>query len=347
MKKCIIFISICILFLTISIFAFNSATEQLTFTCRTPKSFTDHAIGWKTSVEVIGLIERKNNNEYVLSHKSHYKIIDDMGYSWSENSGKEFYLINNPKYRPRKYHGHLQFRFDDYLNNQTKSTRTGWGTFHFLFPEFEVSEELPKSFRSYLIMTGVDDHFGTTAPLYCWKGKAKRDLDSKVSAEEELQRSYEVLKNEFGLDKIQYNYNKKFLMEQIEKCNTDDDCKVTFRKGLEKALISILHDMNDVESPLDIARYAVEEKYHLYMRYPLSQNNLYLTKRLLREFLNSNESSISIGDYVDDNFYPPEYGESVEDNWAFFIYLPELSDHLYWVIVDKSGEKETYNYGFN
>jgi hypothetical protein len=329
-----------------SIFAYT-ATEQLTFTCRTPKNFKDHVLGMKTSVEVKGIIERKNNNEYVLSHKTSYKIVAKKGYTWSENSGEEFYIINNPNYKPKKYHDHLQFRFDDYLNSETHSLQTGWGTFHFLFPEFETANEVPKSFRSYLIMSEVDGHFGTTAPLYFWKGKANRDLDSKISAEEELQRSYDVLRNEFGLDEILYNYDKKFLMEQIDNCNNDSACKVTFRRGLEKALISILHDMSDIASPLEIAIHAAEMKYHIDMKYPIPQNSLYLTKQLLRKFLNSNESSISIGENVDDNFLSPEAGESVTDNWVFIIYLPELSDHVYWAIVDKSGKKKTYNYGFN
>jgi len=45
--------------------------------------------------------------------------------------------------------------------------------------------------------------------------------------------------------------------------------------------------------------------------------------------------------------FPPENGESVADNWVFYFKLPTLSDHLYWAIVDRTGEKEPYCYGFN
>ena len=47
------------------------------------------------------------------------------------------------------------------------------------------------------------------------------------------------------------------------------------------------------------------------------------------------------------DYYPPEEGERVEQNWIFFLSLPTLSDHLYWVIIDRVGEKEGYVYGFN
>ena len=48
-----------------------------------------------------------------------------------------------------------------------------------------------------------------------------------------------------------------------------------------------------------------------------------------------------------EDVYPPENGESVNDNWVFMLQLPTLSDHLFWAIVDRNGVKETYNYGFN
>ena len=104
-----------------------------------------------------------------------------------------------------------------------------------------------------------------------------------------------------------------------------------------------MNDNSDIESPLEIVRHAYEEKYKNYMKYPLSYDNLIRSKWMLRHYLNNNETSISIGNDV----LPPEYGESVEDNWVFNINISGLSDHLYWVIVDKTGKNKTYNYGFN
>ena len=43
----------------------------------------------------------------------------------------------------------------------------------------------------------------------------------------------------------------------------------------------------------------------------------------------------------------PEDGERVEENWIFVLSLPDLSDHIYWAIVDREGKLPAYNYGFN
>lgn len=45
--------------------------------------------------------------------------------------------------------------------------------------------------------------------------------------------------------------------------------------------------------------------------------------------------------------FPAEHGENLEDNWIFFFKAPRFSDHLYWIIVNRQGKKESYNYGFN
>ncbi len=46
------------------------------------------------------------------------------------------------------------------------------------------------------------------------------------------------------------------------------------------------------------------------------------------------------------DYYPPENGEKVADNWIFNLTLDELSDHLYWMVVPGNGG-EAYVYGFN
>lgn len=46
------------------------------------------------------------------------------------------------------------------------------------------------------------------------------------------------------------------------------------------------------------------------------------------------------------DYYPPENGESVQDNWIFNLTLFEVSDHLYWVVVPRNGDPLKV-YGFN
>jgi len=42
-----------------------------------------------------------------------------------------------------------------------------------------------------------------------------------------------------------------------------------------------------------------------------------------------------------------EHGESVRENWIFFLWIPDLSDHEHWAVVNRSGGGQVYNYGFN
>lgn len=47
----------------------------------------------------------------------------------------------------------------------------------------------------------------------------------------------------------------------------------------------------------------------------------------------------------------PAGGEQLADSWVFELYMPHVSDHVYWAIVARSrdgrGEVRVYNYGFN
>ena len=66
MKKSILIIFIIISFFSIAIFAYNNTKKAVRFTCRTPKNFNG-AMGWKTSVEVIGSIECNDSDEAMQS----------------------------------------------------------------------------------------------------------------------------------------------------------------------------------------------------------------------------------------------------------------------------------------
>jgi hypothetical protein len=57
--------------------------------------------------------------------------------------------------------------------------------------------------------------------------------------------------------------------------------------------------------------------------------------------------ALHLGGIIKGQDYPPEQGESTEDNWIFVLHIPTLSDHLYWVIVDRRGSQAPYLYGFN
>jgi hypothetical protein len=54
------------------------------------------------------------------------------------------------------------------------------------------------------------------------------------------------------------------------------------------------------------------------------------------------------GDYEEDRarpkVFPPEYGETTDANWVFYMPLDPFAS-LHWVVVDKAGEQEAYCYG--
>ena len=106
-------------------------------------------------------------------------------------------------------------------------------------------------------------------------------------------------------------------------------------------------DNTDVESPLAIAESEVEEQE---------------ARALVKNLMNRETAFIALvkeSDYDENrsgNVYPPDHNypndpdgpyEQVEQNWIFYAKIDALSDHLYWVIVDRSGNRDTYNYGFN
>jgi hypothetical protein len=108
---------------------------------------------------------------------------------------------------------------------------------------------------------------------------------------------------------------------------------VPFDAALESALRSFLEDDSDVESPLSLVRGEAEEKG----MGPVE---------LLRRYMNQAASSLVLVPREGPDSHP-EHGESVVKNWVFRLSLPQLSDHIYWAVVDRSGLKPTYNYGFN
>ena len=114
-----------------------------------------------------------------------------------------------------------------------------------------------------------------------------------------------------------------------------------FMTALDLAMTSFLTDDDDIESPLGIASFVAEATWT--EDNPEGQTFEEATRAALIDHLNRPTASISlvpIGQTA-------EHGEPVDANWVFFLTIDELSDHLYWAIVDRQGVVATYNYGFN
>ena len=108
---------------------------------------------------------------------------------------------------------------------------------------------------------------------------------------------------------------------------------VDFETALNAAIMSFLTDGRDLESPLSLVQ-DINPGPCLVPE---------LSERV-RCFLNRNTTRLELyGDFG----FAPEEGEQIQANWIFVLMAESLSDHIQWAIVDRSGQRETYNYGFN
>lgn len=156
-----------VLFITSVIFTLNSvAGEAWEFTCSTdPNGFNSSSFNVRANVS--GEIQ-KTNEKYSIHYDVSYEIKDLMcrgakkECTWSQMKfeGK---AENNINYKPRRYKDYAQFD----IGLQSSVDLKNYGTFQILFPKFKDETYLPATFKAYLIMTNVLDHFGATVPVEC------------------------------------------------------------------------------------------------------------------------------------------------------------------------------------
>jgi hypothetical protein len=107
---------------------------------------------------------------------------------------------------------------------------------------------------------------------------------------------------------------------------------MNFVDAFYKALESFLTDGSDVESP--IAWVSSSDGNANALPSYMNQHYTYI-------YLVPNRARLS-----PDSWYPPEYGESIEDHWVFFMTGDAEMGALFWAIVPRNGEP-VYNYGFD
>jgi hypothetical protein len=107
---------------------------------------------------------------------------------------------------------------------------------------------------------------------------------------------------------------------------------VNFVDAFSKALESFLNDASDVYSPLQWVAGVDGTGDTL----PLYMNQDYTYIHLV-----PNRARLSM-----ETWYPPEFGESIEENWVFFMTGDAEMNALFWAIVPRNGEP-VYNYGYD
>ena len=163
-------------------------------------------------------------------------------------------------------------------------------------------------------------------------------LSNIVAADNYLESSCrKTITENFGISHITVIIDESEVALQSTRFSGDR----TFEKACLDAFRSLLFDDDDSESPLALAldlcsngkrkQECAREK----LNHHISSATSYFT--LIPQVIHS----------VRDQVFPPEHGERIDENWLFYVKLPTLSDHLFWVIVPRNGLKPVYNYGFN
>lgn len=110
-----------------------------------------------------------------------------------------------------------------------------------------------------------------------------------------------------------------------------------FLEALEKAITSLIEDGEDPDSPLGLIQTDPSA-------YDLSEEpELDEMQNAVRDFMNAGDARLSL--ITPDSPLKPDGGENPNKFWVFLLEMPTLSEHRWWAVVEKSGRKETYNYG--
>lgn len=151
-------------------------------------------------------------------------------------------------------------------------------------------------------------------------------VPSQAASAAPVQDIRAMLSSEFGLSDITIKIDGQELLAQSALDN-----KVEFRDAVRQAVKSFLEDGADEESPRAILGNIL---------WP--QNDPAALTKELKARLNKSGTVLTLlktGEV-------PEYGESVRTHWIFRL-SHDMSDHLNWAVVARSGLKPAYNYGFN
>lgn len=145
---------------------------------------------------------------------------------------------------------------------------------------------------------------------------------------------------EFGLEELQL---MRFYIEEVQAQEALGG-KVGFEPAYRAALAALFEAKYENESPYYIASNTAFEGEEQ----PNGHDEIVAKlKELINYgvlFLVPHDSKPNPDVSID--FFPPENGETTQDNWIFNLYVDELSDHIYWMVVPRNGDAVSV-YGFN
>jgi hypothetical protein len=303
--------------------------------CGSPQGF--QSFGRDVTVMTQGVWESLGFGHSRLNYKLQLTVDCEKNNScWASAEGSGKGVVANQDYEPTRYQDFQQFSLDP-----IPSLEQGYLLLPSSVPETRAS------FRAYAMLDAVRGSFGTTVPLLC-RGEPVTSSSSSVSesAVAELARADRIIQDDFGFPKLRLLANAEALEKQMKNGAAD---KVSVSQATQLAMAVIFDSFDAIEAPLNIAAHGWASTHEQRLSETLTRDQETAARQFLREQMQSSATSLALhlGGIIKGQDYPPEQGESTEDNWIFVLHIPTLSDHLYWVIVDRRGSKAPYLYGFN
>ena len=154
---------------------------------------------------------------------------------------------------------------------------------------------------------------------------AQSDADAK-ECQDLARAARKLLRKELGLTETRLTVKADVL------CAQDGlEGKVSLDDALRAGINSLLTDSSDVESPLALVRdvQGVTDPEE--------------AKANLKELLAHSTTRVRLMARGE----APEGGESIDESWVLEIEIPDLGDTTFWAVVDRTGARPAYNYGFN
>ncbi len=315
------------------------AREALQFAC-TSKAPLSLSADQSLSAAMRGTLEFIGFNQVVLSHTTQLRSCRDGAACETNEEISQFGVLRSADYKPSLYKEHDAFSLLAATSADPKRSRV-------VIPE-KVSRDHLQDFTAVLIFSDWKKLGGQSLPLECKADIVASDAsDEMKSADNELKRAQAILAEQFGLNDLQLRVSSRALQEQVKASRecTDPRC-ISFSHATQLALSLIFDSQAQAETPLEIALSEIPKQPGAWNN---SEARKAAAKSLLREELDRSQTRLSLftGSEAPELALPPEQGENAEENWIFSLYIPSLSDHFYWVVVDKQGIKKPYIYGFN
>ncbi|HET9239893.1 MAG TPA: hypothetical protein VFO10_21710 [Oligoflexus sp.] len=303
--------------------------------CGSPQGF--QSFGRDVTVKAQGVWESLGYGHTRLNYTLQLAVDCVAGAScWASAKGSGKGVVANQDYEPVRYQDFQQFSLDP-----IPALEQGY----MLLPA--AVPETASSFRAYAMLDAVRGSFGATVPLLC-RGEPVPSSSSSVSesAVAEIARADRIIQDDFGFPGLHLLANAEALEKQMKNGKAD---KVSVSQATQLAMAVIFDNFDAIEAPLTIAAHGWASTQGERLSDSLTRDQETAARQFLREQMQNPGTSLALhlGGIIKGQDYPPEQGESTQDNWIFVLHIPTLSDHLYWVIVDRRGSKAPYLYGFN